>query len=103
MLKTIAIPFISMMLIFSILAPSIAPLLDKDYDTFVFLDSNEEEKNNEKESEKNFDEKNLFLNYVLVTKRFFVQNKTLENVGYLFFNSDSKAEIFLPPPKLRFT
>ncbi|PWL40037.1 hypothetical protein DKG77_04205 [Flagellimonas aquimarina] len=87
------------MLIFSILAPSIAPLLDKDHDLAVLIDANEEEKSKEKESEKKFDEKNLFLNYFASSNSVFFQNCLQGWDKYIFSNSDFKADILLPPPR----
>ncbi|UII81770.1 hypothetical protein [Flagellimonas sp. CMM7] len=99
MLKTIALPLIAIMLIFSILAPSLTPLLGDDYDIAVLIDVNEEEKNKEKESEKKFDEKNLFLNSFASSDSMFFQNPIQSSNRYLFSNSDFKAEILLPPPR----
>lgn len=99
MLKTIAFPLIAMMLIFSILAPSLIPLLDNDYDIVVLIDNNEEEKSKEKESEKKFDEKNLFLNSFASSDSMFFQNLNQGCNRYLFSNSDFKADILLPPPR----
>lgn len=99
MLKTIAFPLISLVLIFSVLAPSIMPLMDKDSAIVILMDNNEEEKSNEKESEKKFSEKDLFLNHFAVNGSFFIQSNESEDTGYLFLISDFKAEILLPPPE----
>jgi len=98
-LKTIAFPLIAVMLIFSILAPSLIPLLDNDYDIIVLMDNNEEEKSKEKESEKKFDEKNLFLSSFTSSDSMFFQNPNQGCNRYLFSNSDFKVEILLPPPR----
>ncbi|WP_420320731.1 hypothetical protein [Flagellimonas sp.] len=99
MLKTIAFSFIALVLIFSILAPSFVSLLDKDYAMVIIADSGEEENNQEKESEKKIDEKDLFVTYVSTSNHFKEQGNKLEVVGYLFANSDFKEDIFLPPPE----
>lgn len=99
MLKTIAFTIIAIMLIFSILAPSLIPLLDNDYDIVVLIDNNEEEKSKEKESEKKFDEKDLFLNSFASSDSMFFQKTNQDCNRYLFSNSDFKAEILLPPPR----
>ncbi|WP_139063734.1 hypothetical protein [Flagellimonas eckloniae] len=99
MLKTIAFPLIAIMLIFSILAPSVLPLLDKDYDMFVFLDNSEEEKSKEKESEKKFDEKDMFYTNSLVSNCDYFQNQSQNYAIYINFSSDFKADILLPPPR----
>lgn len=99
MLKTIAFPLIAIMLIFSILAPSVVPLLEKDYDIFVLLDNSEDEKSKDKESEKKFDEKDMFLSNSLVSNCDFFQNQVQNYTTYVSFNSDFKADILLPPPR----
>ncbi len=86
------------MLIFSILAPSVIPLLDKDCPVAVLLDTNEEEKK-EKDSEKKFGEKNLFTGPFDTNNGLFFQLTEVESTEYLLFNTDFKVEIILPPPK----
>ncbi len=99
MLKTIAHPLICLMLIFSILAPSIIPLLDKECAVAVLLDTNNDEEKKEKESEKKFGEKDLFAGPFDMNNGFFFQLTEIENTEYLLFNTDYKAEIVLPPPE----
>ncbi|MGW9684388.1 hypothetical protein [Flagellimonas sp. 2504JD1-5] len=103
MLKTIAFPFIALVLIFSILAPSFIPLLDKDCEVVAIADPGEEENNQEKESEKKIDEKDLFVTYLSPSHHFGEQGSKLEVLGYLFANSDFKEDILLPPPEGHFT
>ncbi len=98
-LKTIAFPLIAIMLIFSILAPSLIPLMDKEFDIAVLVDANEEEKSKEKESEKKFDEKNLFLDDSSSSNSLYLLNSGQDFSRYVFSNSDFKAEILLPPPQ----
>jgi len=99
MLKTLAFPLIALMLIFSLLAPSILPLLDKGCDISLVVDTSGEEKNTEKESENKFDEKDLYLSLAFPVKSVSVQNKKMGDVRYFFFNSDFKVEIPPPPPE----
>ncbi len=86
------------MLIFSILTPSIIPLLDKDCAVAVLLDTNDEEKK-EKEAEKKIGEKDLFSGPFSMDGDFFLQLANAENTEYLFLHSDFMAEILLPPPE----
>lgn len=86
------------MLIFSILTPSIISLLDKDCAVAVLLDTNDEEKK-EKESEKKIGEKDLFAGPFEMNNGLFFHLTEAENTEYLLFNTDYKAEIFLPPPE----
>lgn len=99
MLKTIALPFIAIMLIFSLLAPSVVTLLDKDCSIAFFMSPEEEEKKNEKESEKKFDEKNLFLASFQFSTYFDCQEQNLAAIEYLPTKLDYKADILVPPPR----
>ncbi|MEM9647097.1 MAG: hypothetical protein AAF969_01355 [Bacteroidota bacterium] len=99
MLTSFAHPLVCLMLIFSILAPSVVPLVDKDCAVAVLLDTNEEEKSKEKESEKKFNEKDLFLNQYAVNGSVFIQFQESETIEYLLLNSDFQGEIVLPPPQ----
>lgn len=87
------------MLIFSILAPSIAPLVDKECAIAILMDPNDEEKSKDKEAEKKLGEKDLFLSLFSVDGNFFLQLSKAENTEYLFLDSDFMAEILLPPPQ----
>ncbi|MBS9463334.1 hypothetical protein KIM67_13025 [Flagellimonas sp. 389] len=99
MLRTISFPCIALLLIFSILAPSIMPLLSQKHDIVVLADTNEEEKNHEKESEKKFDEKDLFLPKYVSPHFILLQNKNLNHIGYTFPASNFNADIVVPPPR----
>ncbi|MCL6267371.1 hypothetical protein [Flagellimonas myxillae] len=99
MLKALAHPLICFLLIFSILAPSIVPLIDKDCPIAVFLDSSEEEKSKDKESEKKLGEKDLFLNSESLTNNFLGLNIKAEDTENLCMHSDVMTEILLPPPE----
>ncbi|MEZ4809704.1 MAG: hypothetical protein R2819_05030 [Allomuricauda sp.] len=99
MLKTIAFPFIAVLLIFSLLAPSIVTLLDKDSNIAFFMSPEEEEKKNEKESEKKIDGKNLFLTHFVSSDHFVSQERDLASSGYLPSVLDYEADILVPPPR----
>lgn len=73
--------------------------MDKECAVAILFDANEEEKKKDKESEKKFGEKDLFLNQSTLTGNFFLQNQESENTEYLLPHSDFKAEILLPPPE----
>nr|WP_299386583.1 hypothetical protein [Allomuricauda sp.] len=99
MFKAVAHPFICLMLIFSILAPSVAPLVDKDCSIAMHLDSGDEEKKQEKESEKKFGEKDLFMGPFSTEHSFWNQRTTVENSENPSLHSDVMREILLPPPE----
>lgn len=99
MLKTVALPFIAVMLIFSILAPSLVPLIGEDYEMAVLWDTGEEEKNSDNESEKKLGEKDLFLNKPHFSSTDFSQNEPEKFVCYFFSYSVFEADILLPPPE----
>lgn len=75
------------------------PLLSDKCDIVVLMDTGEEEKKKEKESEKKFDEKDLFLNQYASSDNFIALRKAFDPSGYLFSNSDFRPEIHLPPPQ----
>lgn len=99
MLKTIAHPLICFMLIFSILAPSVLPLLDRDCELMAYVDTPEEKKGKEKETEKKFDEKNLFLDQISSLDGTLDSNKNISDTGYRFSVLEFHTEILLPPPR----
>ena len=99
MLKAFAFPLIALMLIFSILAPSVITLVDRDCAIAALVDNSEEEKKPEKESEKKFSEKDLFLGQIETSGNYSVQGKNSVQKGYILKHSDYKAEILLPPPE----
>ncbi|TAI47726.1 hypothetical protein [Flagellimonas allohymeniacidonis] len=97
--RTIAFPFIAFMLTFSIMAPSLLPLLHKDCEVAFLVDTGEEEKKSEKESEKKADEKNLFLNnsgFSQTPISFHIASGYIE---HSIFDSDFIGDILLPPPR----
>lgn len=99
MVKTIALPFVALMLTFSIMAPSLLPLLHKDCAIVFLADTGEEEKKSEKESEKKADEKDLFLNSSSFSQFAVPFQITSGYVEYSIFDSDFVGDILLPPPR----
>ncbi len=75
------------------------PLLSQKHDIVVLADANEEEKNHEKESEKKFDEKDLFLLNYVSSHFTLLQNKNLNHIGHTFPTSNFNTDIIIPPPK----
>ncbi|MCL6274111.1 hypothetical protein M3P19_08820 [Muricauda sp. 2012CJ35-5] len=99
MLKTIAHPLIGFLLIFSILAPSVIQLVDNDSPIAILMDSSEEEKNNDQESEKKMGEKDMYLNPCSLAQNIIDQNSRAEVLEQSFILLDATSEIFLPPPE----
>lgn len=98
MLKSSAFSLLAIMLVISILAPSIEALYNSNHDNVLVMDLNEEE-SNKKESEKKFDQKELFFsNYPEKTTLFIAQEIT-NSQTQLPSNSDFSLEIILPPPE----
>ena len=100
MLKSSSFSFIAFILVLSILGPSIDALMSvgSQMEEAYVIDFNEEE-NNKNESEKKFDEKELFFDNPLESKSFFAfQKNTLQEFD-LFSNSQFDSEIVPPPPK----
>ena len=101
LLKTIAFPFISLLLIFSLLAPSFLPFLEEDQSTSLVLDVDDTEKNNKKEeSEKKSDEMDFFIknNFVHIIA-IFAHRQEYNLSGYLFPSLEYTIEILDPPPR----
>jgi len=86
------------MLVISILAPSIEALCKSDYESAVVVDLNEEE-NNKNETEKEFDEKELFFSSFIENKSLYLTQELIRNQIFLVFYPDISTEIVLPPPK----
>ena len=65
----------------------------------VLVDTPEEKKGKEKESEKKFDEKNLFFNQVSFFDGALGSSKNMNKTGYHFSILEFHSEILLPPPR----
>ena len=98
-MKNIAFPLIALFLVSSILTPSLLPIIDEDIDIVLLTDTNEEEKQGEKESEKKFDEKDLFLNNFQHIYSDLIQSREHTHLEYVVHNSDFVLDILLPPPR----
>nr|WP_298996441.1 hypothetical protein [uncultured Allomuricauda sp.] len=98
-MKKIAFPLIAIFLVSSILTPSLLSLIGENIDIVLLTDSNEEEKQGEKESEKKFDEKDLFLNNFQFTQSDLTQAQECIHLVYVTHNSDFVLDILLPPPR----
>ncbi len=83
----------------SILTPSILSVLDKSCDIVLLTDSNEEEQQSEKEAEKKFDEKDLFLNNIGLIDSYMTQSQSHPHSEYVLRSSDFIVDILLPPPR----
>lgn len=98
MLKTVTFSLLSIMLVISILAPSIETLCKSDHENILVIDSNEEE-NNKKESEKKFDQKELFFTNSTENRSIYLGQEIIRIQTGLVYYSGFSAEIVLPPPQ----
>ncbi|MEM8845501.1 MAG: hypothetical protein AAGD17_00235 [Bacteroidota bacterium] len=98
-MKKITFPLIALLLVSSILTPSLLPLLDESFDIVILTDTNEEEKQGESETEKKFDEKDLFLNNFTFADSYLIQPQIHFHSEYILHNLDFIEEILLPPPR----
>lgn len=85
------------MLVISILAPSIEALCKSDYESALVIDLNEEENNSE--TEKKFDENELFFSNSIENRSLYLTQELIRNQISLLLYSDISTEIVLPPPK----
>jgi hypothetical protein len=98
MFKSVTLSLVSLLLICATLAPSLEILCASDHDTAFLLDINEEE-NNKKESEKEFDQTELFFLNSVENLSICLSQEIIGGKIYIlsFFNFSS--EIILPPPQ----
>ncbi|MEM8762336.1 MAG: hypothetical protein AAGD88_00890 [Bacteroidota bacterium] len=99
MIKSITFPLIALLLISSILAPSLLSILDIEKDLVVLVDTSEEEKNTEKESEKKSDESDLFFNTLGHTAAFSELNPIFKMQYAFDLGLDFIGEVNVPPPR----
>ena len=97
MLKSFTFSLLALILVASILAPSIEALYTSDHESTFIMDLNEEENN--KEAEKKFDEKELYFSNAIENRSLYLTQQLTANQIYLLFYSDVSSEIVLPPPK----
>lgn len=89
---------LSIILTVSVLTPTVVSLTDVSSDKIAFFDSGDEENN--KETEKKFDEKELFFeNYGLQEGLTYSRKGNLEK-SYLLRLQKIDSEILLPPPQV---
>ena len=101
MYKSFLFSLIAGALVFSILAPPIETLLYSQSDSTVILDFNEEE-NNQKESDNEYGEKNLFFASAHLPLRFQEYTLSLNQTSYRLLHTNIPQEILSPPPEQLF-
>ncbi len=99
-LRLLALPFVSVILVTILMASPFVPLLGKEYCTAIILGSSEEE-NNSKETtgSKNFESKFFLLRNFFPVDSILNQEKNLDALTYIFRVLDCTIEILDPPPK----
>lgn len=85
------------LVICSLFAPSILPILSADKDKVVAIDMNEEE--NKKETQKELDEKDIFFDVELHPVNSKVYLSSVLVTFYAEGESEHSNEILLPPPE----
>ncbi|MFD2586654.1 hypothetical protein ACFSQJ_06910 [Croceitalea marina] len=98
MLKSFTFSLLSIMLVISILAPSIEVLCKSSYDNILVMDLNEEE-NNKQETEQKFDQKELFFTDSIESRSINFSQEIAIIQTTLVSYSDFSVEIVLPPPQ----
>jgi hypothetical protein len=99
-LKLLAFPIVSVMLVSILMASPFVPLLGREYSTALILGASEEENNsNETANGKNFESKFfVFRNFFPVDPSFY-QEQNLTSLGYVFQLMEHTIEILDPPPR----
>ena len=93
-------PFVSILLICSLLAAPIIPFLDKELSQSLLLTAEEEKSSKKEEAEKKFDEMDFFIrNYFAFSSEFLAQQQDFTAAGYLFPVMEYTVEILDPPPR----
>jgi len=101
MLRLLAIPFVSVMLVTILMASPFVPLLGRDYCAALIVGSSEEENNsNETSATKNFESKYFLLRNFFPVDSSFQQEKNLNSMGYIFPVLEFTVEILDPPPRI---
>ncbi len=100
MLRLLAIPFVSVMLVTILMASPFIPLLGREYCTALIIGSSEEENNgNETSAIKNFESKYFLLRNFFPVDLSFQQEKNLTSLRYIFPVLEFTVEILDPPPR----
>ena len=98
MIKSFTFSLLSILLVVSILAPSIETMCKSSYDNILLMDFNEEENSNQ-ETEKKFEEKDLFFSSIPEKGNFYFTKEITKSQTSLLPYSDFFYDIKLPPPK----
>ncbi|MCR9263739.1 MAG: hypothetical protein NXH86_06250 [Flavobacteriaceae bacterium] len=100
MLRLLAFPFVSVMLVTILMTSPLVPLLGKEYCTAIILGSSEEENNsNETTGSKSFESKYFLLRNFFPVDTSFNQEQDFNSLGYIFPVLDYTVEILDPPPR----
>ncbi len=99
MLKSYTYSLLALMLVVSILAPSIELLCKSTTESVLVMDLSEEE-NNQKEIENKFDKKELFFSPDTENSKISFSKEITKSQLALLSYSGFKAEVIPPPPKL---
>lgn len=100
MLKLLALPIVSVMLVSILMASPFVPLLGREYSTALILGASEEENNShETASSKNFDSKFFVFRNFFPVDPSFNQEQNLGSLRYIFQVLEHTVEILDPPPR----
>lgn len=99
-LRRLALPIVSIVMVTILMASPLAPLLGKDYCTLIILGSSEEENNSHDTAEsKVFDGKFFLLKNFFALDSSLKQEKQHSTLAYAFTVLEHTIEILDPPPK----
>jgi hypothetical protein len=99
-MRILAIPFISIMMVSILLTSSFIPLLGKEYSTAIILGSSEEENNTHDTSSSNTVDAKYFLSKSFFTTDPTVHQEKSDNAsGYMFAVLEFTLETLDPPPR----
>ncbi|WP_318343762.1 hypothetical protein [Flagellimonas baculiformis] len=100
MLKLLAFPIVSVMLVSILMASPFVPLLGREYSTALILGSSEEENNShETTNGKNFESKFFVFRNFFAVDPYFNQEQHLSSLRYIFQVMEHTVEILDPPPR----
>ncbi|MEW2920495.1 MULTISPECIES: hypothetical protein [Flavobacteriaceae] len=100
MLRLLAIPFVSVILVTILMASPFVPLLGRECCTAMIIGSSEEENNNHEPSTvNNFESKYFLLRNFFPLNSSLQQKENLNALGYIFPILEFTVEILDPPPK----
>lgn len=99
-LKLLAFPLVSVMLVSILMASPFVPLLGREYCTALILGASEEENNsNETSNGKSFESKFFVFRNFFAVDPSFNQEQNLTSLRYVFQVLEHTIEILDPPPK----